>query len=186
MCSEGLKLAGCSPKICCCQASCIPRTSHYLDIITIPFWERERHRHITEKLLIFLYMLLSYRCISFTFGLKIWLGMLPDSWFIPKWLKNEAQKSCKAWMERLFKWGIISKYFIKKGNYKCWVLVKLSSPRLVPSDIGSDPESLLSAKSNQYKFERLPNVGGMLPVNLLEFKDLQKQYPRILVMLHQK
>jgi len=31
--------------------------------------------------------------------------------------------------------------------------------------------SLLSARSNQYSFERLPSVAGMEPENLLEFSD---------------
>jgi hypothetical protein len=33
--------------------------------------------------------------------------------------------------------------------------------------------SLLSARSNQYSFERLPSDAGIEPVNLFEFIDLQ-------------
>jgi hypothetical protein len=68
----------------------------------------------------------------------------------------------------------ISEYNL--GNictYKCFVFVKLSNPGFVPSNMGSVPVSLLSARSNQYSFERLPSDAGMEPENLLEFSDLQ-------------
>jgi len=81
------------------------------------------------------------RCINFICEEKIWLGMGPDSWLIPKW--------------------------------KCFVFVRLSNPGFVPSNMGSSPVSLLSARSNQYNFERLPSDAGMEPENLLEFSDLQ-------------
>jgi hypothetical protein len=60
-------------------------------------------------------------------------------------------------------------------TYKCFVFVRLSSPRFIPSYTGSPPVSLLSARSNQYSFERPPSDGGMRPVNRLEFKDLQAE-----------
>jgi hypothetical protein len=57
--------------------------------------------------------------------------------------------------------------------YKCFVFVRLSNPGFVPSNTGSSPVSLLSARSNQYSFERLPSDAGIEPVNLFEFIDLQ-------------
>lgn len=62
----------------------------------------------------------------------------------------------------------------RTGTYKCFVFVRLSSPGFVPSNTGSPPESLLSARSNQYRFESLPSDAGMEPLNLFEFKDLQR------------
>ncbi|MCI51010.1 hypothetical protein A2U01_0072254, partial [Trifolium medium] len=48
----------------------------------------------------------------------------------------------------------------------------ISRPGVVPLDIGMEPSSWFSAKSNQSRLERLPIVAGIFPMNLLEFKDL--------------
>jgi len=58
-------------------------------------------------------------------------------------------------------------------TYKCLVWCIISRPGVVPLDMGMGPSSWFSAKSSQYKFERLPMAAGIGPENLLEFKDLQ-------------
>lgn len=56
----------------------------------------------------------SYTCIIFIRELKIWLGMLPESWFIPKWLRqnnvftflsNGSIVEAKDLRKREFKFG---------------------------------------------------------------------------------
>lgn len=61
-------------------------------------------------------------------------------------------------------------------SYKCNAFVRLSNPGFVPSDMGSSPVSILSAKSSQYSLDRLPSDAGMGPLNLLEFKALHEEY----------
>jgi hypothetical protein len=62
----------------------------------------------------------------------------------------------------------------------------------VPSNTGSPPESLLSARSNQYSLESLPSDAGMEPLNLFEFIDLQawntmtNLFPPLIVAVKEK
>lgn len=88
------------------------------------------------------------------------------------WSRSGCQNMVYTWGDA--KSSDIKKYHFGECTYKCFVLVRLSNPGFVPSKMGSPPVSLLSARSSQYSFERLPSDGGMPPVNLLEFNDLQE------------
>lgn len=59
-----------------------------------------------------------------------------------------------------------------RGTYKCLVCVSRSSPGEPPEETGIGPESWLSARSNQKRFESRPNDGGIPPVKLFEFSAL--------------
>jgi len=52
-------------------------------------------------------------------------------------------------------------------------LVRRSSPGVVAVEIGIDPVSWLSARSNQLRFVSKPSEAGILPVNLFEFSALK-------------
>jgi len=58
-------------------------------------------------------------------------------------------------------------------KWKCCVLVRRSSPGVVAVEIGIDPVSWLSARSNQLRFVSKPSEAGILPVNLFEFSALK-------------
>lgn len=57
---------------------------------------------------------------------------------------------------------------------KCSALRSWSNPVPLSLEFGSDPVNMLSARSSQVTLESLPNEGGMLPVNLFEFRALCK------------
>ena len=48
----------------------------------------------------------------------------------------------------------------------------MSRPGVLPREIGRGPLSLLSAKSNQRSFDKLPTEAGIGPIKLFKFKDL--------------
>lgn len=60
-----------------------------------------------------------------------------------------------------------------RWTYKCFVPTSISRPGVVPLETGIVPESLLSAKSSQESFDRLPIDAGIGPLKPLEFKDLR-------------
>jgi len=64
-------------------------------------------------------------------------------------------------------------------TYKCCVLVRRSSPGVVAVEIGIDPVSWLSARSNQLRFVSKPSEAGILPVNLFEFSALKRMRDKI-------
>ena len=99
--------------------------------------------------------------------------MVPESSLIPKWLRRNGHETTTRSGDS--KYPNIKEFNSGDRNctYKCFVFVRLSSPGFVPSNTGSPPESLLSARSNQYSFESLPSDVGMEPLNLFEFIDLQ-------------
>jgi hypothetical protein len=135
---------------------------------------------------------LTYRCISFIRELKIWLGMVPESSLIPKWLRRNGHETTTRSGDS--KYPNIKEFNSGDRNctYKCFVFVRLSSPGFVPSNTGSPPESLLSARSNQYSLESLPSDAGMEPLNLFEFIDLQawntmtNLFPPLIVAVKEK
>lgn len=58
-------------------------------------------------------------------------------------------------------------------TYKCLALNNLSRPGVVPFETGMDPCSLLSDRSIKVRLDRLPMEGGIGPLKLLFFRDLQ-------------
>lgn len=63
----------------------------------------------------------------------------------------------------------------KLWTYKCFVLTSISKPGVVPFPLetGIVPDRLLSDRSSQKRFDRLPIEGGILPMKLLELRYLQ-------------
>lgn len=48
----------------------------------------------------------------------------------------------------------------------------MSRPGVLPWETGRGPLSLLSAKSSQRSFDKLPTEAGIGPIKLFKFKDL--------------
>ena len=61
---------------------------------------------------------------------------------------------------------------------KCTASRSWSNPVPLSLEFGSGPVSRLSARSSQVTLESFPNEGGMLPVNLFEFRALCNIKPR--------
>lgn len=59
--------------------------------------------------------------------------------------------------------------------YKCFAWVSMSRPGVLSLETGISPVSLLSAKSSQYSFAKLPMEAGIWPINLFELSDLYRK-----------
>lgn len=59
-------------------------------------------------------------------------------------------------------------------TYKCLVLTSLSRPDVVPLEMGIVPFSWLAVKSSHERLDKLPMEGGIGPLKLFEFRDLQR------------
>lgn len=53
--------------------------------------------------------------------------------------------------------------------------MSISRPGLLPLEIGMLPVSLLSAISNQKRFDKLPIEAGISPMKLFKLRDLRRQ-----------